>query len=246
MAKHDVIIVGTGQAGPSLAGPLAAAGMNVAIIERNLFGGTCVNTGCMPTKALMASAYAAHLARRAAEYGVTIDGTLGVDMKAVKSRNDAISGVSSGALSGGNRFSRGALYLMLQNRLYRAEVAHKGQIYPGLHEAIIAPELWQSVQDRLAANRHERSLSVGAEAPSLLAGLIVDADGNRMTPAHATKRGRAIPLLRLGIAADERSSASPPRIACPGGRYRGSPARPAESVFLVTGRCRRRARIASS
>ena len=94
MAKHDAIIIGTGQAGPSLAGRLAAAGMDVAIIERKLFGGTCVNTGCIPTKTLVASAYAAHLARRAAEYGVTIDGTVGVNMKAVKARKDAISGVS--------------------------------------------------------------------------------------------------------------------------------------------------------
>ena len=70
------------------------AGMDVAIIERKLFGGTCVNTGCIPTKTLVASAYAAHLARRAAEYGVTIDGTVGVNMKAVKARKDAISGVS--------------------------------------------------------------------------------------------------------------------------------------------------------
>jgi site-specific DNA recombinase len=67
-------------------------------------------------------------------------------------------------LSGGRRFSRGALYLMLQNRLYRGEVAHKDQIYPGQHEAIIDPELWQMVQDKLAANRRERSLGVGAEA----------------------------------------------------------------------------------
>jgi hypothetical protein len=95
-----------------------------------------------------------------------------------------------GQLSGGKRFSRGALYLMLQNRLYRGEVGHKGQIYPGQHEAIIDPELWQMVQEKLAANRHERSLAVGAEQPSLLAGFIVDSDGNRMTPAHATKRGR--------------------------------------------------------
>lgn len=94
MAKHDAIIIGTGQAGPSLAGRLAAAGMDVAIIERKLFGGTCVNTGCIPTKTLVASAYAAHLVRRAAEYGVTIDGTVGVDMQAVKTRKDAISGVS--------------------------------------------------------------------------------------------------------------------------------------------------------
>ncbi len=79
---------------------------------------------------------------------------------------------ASGQLAGGRRFSRGALYLMLQNRLYRGEVAHKDNIYPGQHQAIIEPELWQAVQDRLAANRHERSLAVGAEAPSLLSGLI--------------------------------------------------------------------------
>ncbi len=71
MTNHfDAIIIGTGQAGPSLAGRLAGAGMKVAVIERKLFGGTCVNTGCIPTKTMVASAYAAHLARRAAEFGV--------------------------------------------------------------------------------------------------------------------------------------------------------------------------------
>jgi site-specific DNA recombinase len=92
---------------------------------------------------------------------------------------------AGGALSGGKRFSRGALYLMLQNRLYRGEVAHKGQIYPGQHAAIIESELWQLVQEKLAENRQKRSLAVGAEAPSLLAGLVIDSDGNRMTPTHA-------------------------------------------------------------
>jgi pyruvate/2-oxoglutarate dehydrogenase complex dihydrolipoamide dehydrogenase (E3) component len=65
MTRHDAIIIGTGRSGPSLAGRLAAAGRNVAIIERKAFGGTCVNTGCIPTKTLVASAYAAHIARRA-------------------------------------------------------------------------------------------------------------------------------------------------------------------------------------
>src|SRR3989441_5816677 len=92
--NFDAIIIGTGQAGPSLASRFSAAGMRVAIIERHKFGGTCVNTGCIPTKTLVASAYAAHLARRAAEYGVTIDGGISVDMKAVKARKDAISGKS--------------------------------------------------------------------------------------------------------------------------------------------------------
>jgi pyruvate/2-oxoglutarate dehydrogenase complex dihydrolipoamide dehydrogenase (E3) component len=120
---YDAIIIGTGQAGPALAIRLAKAGMKVAIVERGRFGGTCVNTGCSPTKAMVASAYAAQLARRAAEYGVTLgaggganrtaaatgsgattgttSGTgacvVGVDMKRVKARKDAIV----------ERFSRG-------------------------------------------------------------------------------------------------------------------------------------------
>ncbi len=95
MTNHfDAIIIGTGQAGPSLAGRLAGAGMKVAIIERKLFGGTCVNTGCIPTKTMVASAYAAHLARRAAEFGVNIGGSVSVDMKRVKARKDEISGKS--------------------------------------------------------------------------------------------------------------------------------------------------------
>ena len=72
--RFDAIVIGTGQSGPSLAVRLARAGRKVAIVERKRFGGTCVNTGCMPTKALVASAYAAHVARRAAEYGVTRTG----------------------------------------------------------------------------------------------------------------------------------------------------------------------------
>ena len=67
--RFDAIIIGAGQAGPPLAGRLTAAGMSVALVERKLFGGTCVNTGCMLTKTLVASAYAAHLARRGADFG---------------------------------------------------------------------------------------------------------------------------------------------------------------------------------
>ncbi|WP_245419728.1 FAD-containing oxidoreductase [Phyllobacterium salinisoli] len=92
--QFDAIIIGAGQAGPPLAGRLTAAGMTVALVERKLIGGTCVNTGCTPTKTLVASAYAAHLARRAASYGVTIAGDVAVDIKAVKARKDAVSGKS--------------------------------------------------------------------------------------------------------------------------------------------------------
>jgi pyruvate/2-oxoglutarate dehydrogenase complex dihydrolipoamide dehydrogenase (E3) component len=87
----DAIVIGAGQAGPSLAGRLTAAGMKVALVERKLFGGTCVNTGCMPTKTLVASAYAAHLARRGADYGILIESPVKIDMKRVKARADAVS-----------------------------------------------------------------------------------------------------------------------------------------------------------
>src|SRR4029077_6564648 len=90
MPNFDAIIIGTGQSGPALARRLVAAGWKVAIIERKLFGGTCINTGCTPTKTLIASAHAAHVARRAGDYGVRIEGSVNVDMKAVKARKDAI------------------------------------------------------------------------------------------------------------------------------------------------------------
>lgn len=85
---------------------------------------------------------------------------------------------------------RGALYLMLQNRLYRGEVAHQDKVYPGQHEAIVNPELWQVVQDRLIANRRARSLGIGTDEPSLLTGLIFDGEGNRLSPSHAVKKGK--------------------------------------------------------
>jgi pyruvate/2-oxoglutarate dehydrogenase complex dihydrolipoamide dehydrogenase (E3) component len=93
MPNFDAIIIGTGQSGPALARRLVAAGRKVAIIERKLFGGTCVNTGCTPTKTLAASGYVAHVARRAGDYGVRIDGSVNVDMKAVKARKDAVVAV---------------------------------------------------------------------------------------------------------------------------------------------------------
>src|SRR6478735_9105885 len=87
--KFDAIIIGAGQAGPPLAGRLTAAGKSVAVIERKLVGGTCVNYGCIPTKTLVASAHAAHLARRGADFGVGT-GEIDIDMAKVKARKDAI------------------------------------------------------------------------------------------------------------------------------------------------------------
>ena len=95
MRHFDAIIIGMGQAGPSLAARFSDAGKTVAIIERHRFGGTCVNTGCIPTKTMVASAYAAHIARRGGEYGFTVNGDVRVDMKRVKARKDAVSGRSN-------------------------------------------------------------------------------------------------------------------------------------------------------
>ncbi|MBN9562531.1 MAG: FAD-containing oxidoreductase [Alphaproteobacteria bacterium] len=90
MTGYDALVIGTGQAGPPLAKRLAGAGMKVAIVERGAFGGTCLNTGCTPTKTMIASAYAAHVAHRAADFGVVVQGAVTVDMRRVKARKDAI------------------------------------------------------------------------------------------------------------------------------------------------------------
>ena len=94
-SRFDAIIIGTGQSGPALAHRFAKAGKRVAIVERKRFGGTCVNNGCIPTKSMIASARAAHVARRAADFGVVIESPIQVDMKAVKARKDAIVKVSN-------------------------------------------------------------------------------------------------------------------------------------------------------
>lgn len=103
MNRFDAIIIGAGQAGPPLAARLSQAGQQVALIERKFFGGTCVNTGCIPTKTLVASAYAAQLARRAAFYGVTLGGPVGVDMKALKARKNEVLGKSRSGVEDGLR-----------------------------------------------------------------------------------------------------------------------------------------------
>ena len=99
MNRHfDAIVIGAGQAGPPMVGRLAAAGQKVALIERDLIGGTCVNTGCTPTKTLVASAYAAHLARRGADFGVKV-GPVGIDFAAVMARKNAVVGNSRSHLT---------------------------------------------------------------------------------------------------------------------------------------------------
>ena len=98
--KYDAIVIGTGQSGPSLAARLTKEGMKTAIIERKLFGGTCVNVGCVPTKTLVASARAAHMARRGSDFGVMIDGAITVDMQQVKARKDGVVRQSNEGVTG--------------------------------------------------------------------------------------------------------------------------------------------------
>ena len=113
-------------------------------------------------------------------------------------------------LRGGQPLMRGALYLMLQNRLYRGEVAHQGQIHPGEHEAIIDAALWEAVQARLADNRTEHHKGARATNPSLLTGLLRDSDANRFTPTHAVKNGRRYRYYLSNPPADGTAPASAP------------------------------------
>ena len=96
---------------------------------------------------------------------------------------------TSGRISGGKPFARGALYLMLQNRIYRGEIVHKEQSHPGKHPPIIDQPLWDEVQAQLACNAAQRNEGGKTRQPSLLAGMLFDGDGNRMTPSHAVKKG---------------------------------------------------------
>src|SRR6476469_8845305 len=95
MTDYDAIVIGTGQSGPSLARRMADSGQRVAVIERGRFGGTCINTGCTPTKTMVASAYAIHVARRGADYGFSGAGEIKADMRRIKAREDEIVSAST-------------------------------------------------------------------------------------------------------------------------------------------------------
>ena len=97
--------------------------------------------------------------------------------------------LADGTPYGGQKLSRGALYLMLQNRIYRGEITHKGNAYPGEHPPIVDKALWDEVQAILAENRVDRATGSDAKQPSLLAGLAFDETGERLTPSHAVKKG---------------------------------------------------------
>lgn len=128
-----------------------------------------------------------HVFRRYAELGSVSVLKLELDRDGIvsKRRKDG-----SGRCSGGAVFTRGALYLLLQNRIYCGEIVHKGEAYAGEHDALIDEELWGTVATRLSRNRHERRSGAGSDEPSLLAGLLYDGKGQRFTPSHAVKSGK--------------------------------------------------------
>jgi pyruvate/2-oxoglutarate dehydrogenase complex dihydrolipoamide dehydrogenase (E3) component len=142
--RFDAIVIGAGQAGPSLAARLTAAGRTVALVERKLFGGTCVNTGCTPTKTMVASAYAAHQARRSAFYGVTLNGPVSVDIKAVKARQEAISGKSRANVEG---WLRGMQNCTVYHGHARFESAHEVRVGA---ELLTAEQVFLNVGGRAA------------------------------------------------------------------------------------------------
>lgn len=141
MRSFDAVIIGAGQAGPPLAGRLTAAGMTVAFIERKLFGGTCVNTGCMPTKTLVASAYAAHLARRAADYGVVL-GEVGIDMARVKARADGVAARARKGVEDWLRGMPGCTVIQGHARFESARIVRVGD------EELTAPRIFINVGGR--------------------------------------------------------------------------------------------------
>lgn len=145
MRAFDAIIIGAGQAGPSLAGRLTAAGQTVAMIERKDFGGTCVNTGCMPTKTLVASAYAAHLARRATDYGVVLGGPVEVDMKRVKDRQQTVVRNARGNVETWLRGMPGITVIQGHARFEGANAVRVGD------EVLTAPKIFLNVGGRANA-----------------------------------------------------------------------------------------------
>ena len=147
MTAYDAIIIGTGQAGPPLARRLAGMGMRVAIVERARFGGTCVNTGCTPTKTMVASAYAAHMARRGADYGFSA-GEVTVDMKRVKARRDHVVGLS-------NRGVEQSLRNLENCRVYEA------------HARFVSPREVQAGAEILTADRIFINVGARAAVPNI-------------------------------------------------------------------------------
>jgi pyruvate/2-oxoglutarate dehydrogenase complex dihydrolipoamide dehydrogenase (E3) component len=142
MTRFDAIIIGTGQAGPSLAGRLTHAGMKIAVVERKLFGGTCVNTGCTPTKTMVASAYAAHVARRAGDYGIALGGGVQIDMRKVKARAEEVAANSREGVEKFLRNLEGCTVFHDHARFEAPDVVRVA------HERLTAPRIFINVGGR--------------------------------------------------------------------------------------------------
>jgi pyruvate/2-oxoglutarate dehydrogenase complex dihydrolipoamide dehydrogenase (E3) component len=186
MKNHfDAIVIGTGQSGPFLAVRMAAAGRRVAIIERGRFGGTCVNTGCIPTKTLVASAYAAHLSRRAGEFGIQFAGPIITDMKRVKARKDEITGKSRTAVESLLKSTPNCTVYHGQGRFESAHEVRVGE------ELLTAPHIFINVGGRAAIP----SMTGVAETPYLTNSTLLDLE---ILPRHLVIIGGGYVGLEFG------------------------------------------------
>ncbi len=183
--NFDAIVIGTGQSGPFLAVRMAAAGQRVAIIERGRFGGTCVNTGCIPTKTLVASAYAAHLSRRAGDFGVQLAGPIAIDMKRVKARKDEITGKSRTAVESLLRSTANCTVYQGQARFESTNEVRVGE------ELLTAPQIFINVGGRAAIP----SLTGVAETPYLTNTTLLELD---ILPRHLVIVGGGYVGLEFG------------------------------------------------
>jgi pyruvate/2-oxoglutarate dehydrogenase complex dihydrolipoamide dehydrogenase (E3) component len=181
----DAIVIGSGQSGPFLAVRLAAAGQRVAIIERNRVGGTCVNTGCIPTKTLVASAYNAHMVSRAAEFGIQVAGTPSVDMKRVKARKDEISGKSRSGVE--SMLTSTPNCTLIRGH---ARFASAGEVIVG-EDLLTAPQIFLNVGGRATIP----SMPGVADTPFLTNATLLDLD---VLPRHLIVVGGGYVGLEFG------------------------------------------------
>ena len=183
--SFDAIVIGSGQAGPFLAVRLATAGQRVAMIERHRFGGTCVNTGCIPTKALVASAYHAHMVGRAADFGVQVAGTVRVDMKRVKARKDEITGKSRSGLESWLKNTSNCTVYHGHARFESPKEVRIGE------ELLTAPRIFINVGERAAIP----SMPGVANTPYLTNSTLLDLD---ILPRHLIVVGGGYVGLEFG------------------------------------------------
>jgi pyruvate/2-oxoglutarate dehydrogenase complex dihydrolipoamide dehydrogenase (E3) component len=181
----DAIIIGTGQSGPSLALRIAAAGQRVAIIERDRFGGTCVNTGCIPTKTLVASAYVAHMTRRAGDFGIQVQGPISIDMKRVKARKEEITGKSRSAVESSLKNAPNCTVYQGQARFESSHQVRVGD------ELLTAPHIFINVGARATIP----TMPGVAETPYLTNSTLLDLD---ILPRHLVIVGGGYVGLEFG------------------------------------------------